>query len=196
MGVETVRRAESYSFGTVDECRMKLRWYFLHLDKTVTEESFEWISEYDKIAAWMSNTEGKGLLLKGDCGRGKSTIILSLLPVMFLMEKNKILKPVSARELNITDTKSDSSTLGWRSISKRWSVILDELGTENKETNYKEPYEPFCNVIDECEKYLKFLCITTNLEDDEILSRYGVRTLDRLMRLCKIIEFEGESYRK
>ena len=38
--------------------------------------------------------------------------------------------------------------------------------------------------------------ITTNLTEEQILSRYGERTLDRLRQLCLTVRFTGESLRK
>jgi DNA replication protein DnaC len=38
--------------------------------------------------------------------------------------------------------------------------------------------------------------ITTNLTEDQILSRYGERTLDRLVHLCLTVKFSGQSLRK
>lgn len=195
-GVETVRSVERYSFGDRDRCRKILRDMFLCLDNTVTEEDFVWLPEYELIADWMSDTRGKGLILMGDCGRGKSTIALSIIPVLFMTQFNKVIKPFSAKEMNMPDPKMGKTTCGWLEIAKRWSVVIDELGTENKETNFNEPYEPFCNVIDECEKHTKLLILTTNMTDKEIIERYGVRSLDRLIRLCRRIDFKGESHRK
>ena len=94
------------------------------------------------------------------------------------------------------DEKRGRFTVGWPSIARRPFIAIDELGTEEKETNYGEPYEPFCKVIDEAENYLKPLFITTNLTTEQILDRYDERTLDRIIRLCKIVKFEGGSFRK
>ena len=43
----------------------------------------QWPDEYDQIAAWLSDNQGKGLMLIGDCGRGKSLITTEILPEMF-----------------------------------------------------------------------------------------------------------------
>ena len=68
-GIETERKAQSFKFGTMEECKKALSFYFQKLDNTAS--SFQWLPEYDEIADWMSDTQGKGLLLMGSCGRGK-----------------------------------------------------------------------------------------------------------------------------
>lgn len=193
-GVETERKSNSYKFGTVEECRKALTYYFMALDKTNTE--FEWLPEYDDIADWMSDTKGKGLLLIGDCGRGKSTILLSVMPMIFFRKFNKVIHPISAKEINMPDPKRGKSTKGWEEAIKQWCFALDELGTEERETNYLEPFEPFNKVIDDAEKFVKLMLINTNLTKEQLLERYGERCYDRLIRLCRMVEFKGKSYRK
>jgi len=193
-GIETVRKSESFKFGTLEECKTALTFYFLKLDETAV--NFQWLPEYDEIAEWMADTHGKGLLLLGDCGRGKSTILLSVMPVMFFRKFDKIIHPESAKELNMPDPKQGKVTVGWQEILKRWCIDIDELGTEDAETNYGEKYEPFNKIIDEAEKLVKLMLISTNLTKGQLLQRYGERCLDRLIRLCRVIEFNGESFRK
>ena len=193
-GIETERVAKSYKFGTIAECRIALTHYFKILDKTA--DDFKWLPEYDEIADWMSDTKGKGLLLMGDCGRGKSTILLSVMPLMFFRKFDKVLHPISAKELNMPDPKRGKFTLGWEEGAKQWCYVLDELGTEDRETNYLEPFEPFNKVIDDAEKFIKLMLVNTNLTKKQLLERYGERCIDSLIRLCRIVEFKGKSYRK
>ena len=42
-------------------------------------ENAEWLPEYEEIATWLSDNNGRGLLCHGNCGRGKSLISLPLL---------------------------------------------------------------------------------------------------------------------
>ena len=74
--------------------------------------------------------------------------------------------------------------------------MIDELGVEEQVTNYGEPFEPFNKIINAAEASTKLLFITTNLTPKQLLDRYGERTLDRIARLCKSIEFKGDSLRK
>jgi DNA replication protein DnaC len=46
------------------------------------------------------------------------------------------------------------------------------------------------------QKRLKPVFVSTNLTPEQMLARYDVRTIDRLVRLSKMVKFEGKSYRK
>jgi DNA replication protein DnaC len=193
-GVETVRKAESYSFGNFETCKNALTECFLDTDKTIV--SFQWLPEYNEIVEWMVDTKGKGLLLMGDCGRGKSSILRSVIPLLFEIYFNKNIKPISAKELSLPDPQRGKKTIGWHEIAKRWCYDIDELGKEDAESNYGERFEPFTKIIDEAENWIKLVFISTNLTKEQLLQRYGERSFDRLVRLCKVIEFKGCSFRE
>ncbi|MBR1927378.1 MAG: hypothetical protein IJ840_06475 [Bacteroidales bacterium] len=74
--------------------------------------------------------------------------------------------------------------------------IIDELGVEMQMNDYGEKCEGFNLVINAAERYNRPMFITTNLTEEQILARYGERTLDRLGHLCKMVKFSGESLRK
>ena len=61
--------------------------------------------------------------------------------------------------------------------------------------DYGEKYEGFNAIINAAERYYRPLFISTNLGTEELLNRYGERTLDRLQHLCRIVEFRGDSLR-
>ncbi len=182
--VKVQRESHVFSFGDRNTCVYYFEQVFRSVDKT---SSFEWLPEYKAIIDWMQNTKGKGLFLRGDCGRGKSTIICSVLPVLFNMFFKKLLTPVHADNL-----AKEYGDLAW----KPFSNVIDELGVEEIVTNYGEPFEPFNKVINAAEAKNKLLFITSNLTPRQILDRYGERTVDRIARLCKTIEFKGDSLRK
>ena len=54
----------------------------------------------------------------------------------------------------------------------------------------------YSSSTDAAERYNRPMFITTNLTEEQILARYGERTLDRLGHLCKTVKFTGESLRK
>ena len=134
----------------------------------------------------MVNTGGKGLILTGDCGRGKTTILTGVVPVIFDFAYGKIVKPFSAREL--VERRKE--------IIGRWSYCIDEIGVEPQFNNYGEKTELFNDILDDAEKSVKPVFISTNLDGKKIQTRYGVRAMDRIVRLCKIVKFKGESLRR
>ena len=57
-------------------------------------ERLVWLPEYDKVAAWLSDNNGKGLLLFGNCGRGKSLITRYAIPMLLRKFANRIVTDV------------------------------------------------------------------------------------------------------
>ena len=188
------RKAEVLSFGNLDLCKRVFSDFFQRLDETSI--GFEWLPEYNEIVEWMSNTNGKGLLLMGDCGRGKTTILRSIIPTIFYLKFNKVVKFISANDLNLPDLQRGINTIGWSIFSTSWCFNIDEVGTENAETNFGEKYEPFNKIIDNAESTIKLVFLSTNLTKEQLLQRYGERTYDRLIRLCRVVEFKGPSLRR
>ena len=195
-----VRQPVSFSWcKNISEAGELLETIFKEVDKTV--EYFQWLEEYYHIKSWMMNTEGKGLLLMGSCGRGKSVIASGVIPVLFRM-KGKYLRPVHAQDMTKPTPQQPYRAYGqrpetWLDYLQRCAfLIIDELGVEMQVNDYGEKCEGFNLVINAAERYNRPMFITTNLTEEQILARYGERTLDRLGHLCKTVKFTGESLRK
>ena len=75
--------------------------------------------------------------------------------------------------------------------------IIDDMGVEVQVGNYGEKYEGINRVLNVAEQQAKAVFITTNLNGEDVMERYGMRTVDRLAHLCKIVKFkQGDSLRK
>ena len=182
-----VRQPVSFSWcKNISEAGELLETIFKEVDKTV--EYFQWLDEYYHVKSWMMNTEGKGLLLMGSCGRGKSVIASGVIPVLFRM-KGKYLRPVHAQDMTKPTPQQPYLAYGqrpetWLDYLQRCPFpIIDELGVEMQVNDYGEKCEGFNLVINAAERYNRPMFITTNLTEEQILARYGERTLDRLGHL-------------
>ena len=193
-----LRERWCWSWGNHEECDRLFRYIFREVDRTFDE--YEHLPEYDEIIDWMTNTDDKGLMLMGDCGRGKSVILNGVLPVLFRM-KNRVLQPVHAQNFS---AEVPNQRLAWgeraatyldRLLTNGYPAI-DELGIEPMMNDYGEKREGFNQVLNAAERYHRPVFVTTNLTEVQILDRYGERTMDRLAHLCRTIHFEGESLRK
>tara|TARA_R110002167_G_scaffold73711_2_gene206457 strand:+ start:1923 stop:2501 length:579 start_codon:yes stop_codon:yes gene_type:complete len=177
-----VRDYKRYSFGNIEECTALFCEAFRLVDKTFTK--YNHLPEYDEVIKWMSDTEGKGLFLLGNCGRGKSIIITGVLPLIFNAKIGKILKPIPARKLHtVIEYKSPF-------------IVIDDIGTEEIINDYGTKIDAVENAIFEAEDDLKLLLLTSNLDASAIKQRYGDRIYDRIRRLCKVVFMRGDSLRK
>ena len=154
---------------------------FIYYDRTIDEYNHK--TEYDKIIDWMVDTKGRGLMLMGDCGTGKSTILNYVIPAIFRTITNKILRSVSAKELGEVER------------NKSPFIIIDDLGTESIKNDYGTKIDSVADAISYAEDSSKTLLVTTNLTPKSLDERYSDRTLDRL-RKCKVVVIKGKSFRK
>lgn len=197
-GHDPVRSRRAFSWGDRNTCKRLFVEIFKTVDKTAI--NFEFLPEYEAIIDWMTNTRGMGLLLTGDCGRGKSTILTGVIPVLLYQATGLVVLPIHSEQFEQTCAASwpnagkDPRNIDY--LCNTYFPIIDEIGIEPLINDYGEKYEGFNRVLNIAEQKLKPVFVSTNLTPEKILSRYDVRTIDRLVRLSKMIKFEGKSYRK
>lgn len=143
-------------------------------------------NNYRPIVDWMTDNKGKGLLMFGGCGLGKSVIGMYILPLLIKDVHKKVVNIFSAQELN---KKIDE-------ILKLHIIYIDDIGTEDNLNSYGNKRMPFAELCDDAEKKGKLLILTTNLSIDELTERYGDRVVDRLIATTKAVPFTGDSLRK
>lgn len=182
-----IRKATPFSFGTIKECEELFIQAFLLTDMTINEGEFKMLPEYKEIIEWLSDNKGKGLLMSGSNGRGKTAILKGVIPLIF-KSRNYIMKPINSKEIDIQGFNS------W--LHMTWAILIDEVGKDSVLKDYGTLKDPVEAAIDHCEDHIKLLIITSNLSKKQLMERYGVRTTSRLQRLCKIVIFEGEDLRK
>jgi len=170
-----------FKLGTTDELREMFIKAFRYYDRTI--DVYEHLDSYDEIIDWLSDTKGRGLMLMGECGLGKSTILNYVIPAIFRTKTNKLLTSTPAKELGEIERSSASF------------IIIDDLGTESIKNDYGTKIDAVADAISYAEDSSKTLLITTNLASKALKERYDERTLDRL-RKCKVVVIKGKSFRK
>lgn len=152
-----------------------------------TSNKAVWIEQnYRPIVEWMTDNKGKGLLMMGGCGLGKSLIGMRILPLIINAFCRKIVNCYDAQDLNV---KPDD-------VLQKHLVYIDDIGTEGISNIYGNKRIPFSELCDAAEKKGKLLIITTNLDVSSLSEKYGERTIDRLRAVTKLVPFFGDSLRK
>lgn len=152
-----------------------------------TSNKAVWIEQnYRPIVEWMTDNKGKGLLMMGGCGLGKSLIGMRILPLIINAICRKIVNCYDAQDLNV---KPDD-------VLQKHLVYIDDIGTEGISNIYGNKRIPFSELCDAAEKKGKLLIITTNLDVSSLSEKYGERTIDRLRAVTKLVPFFGDSLRK
>jgi len=156
--------------------------YFLSLeDKKVT-----WLSQYNDVADWLQDNKGKGLLLYGTCGQGKTVLSKYVIPAIFLNYHRKVVKYYDIQDMN---NSVDA-------ILQKKIISLDDIGTEDVYNSFGNKRMTFAEIVDLAEKESKLLIITTNLNAQELKDKYGERIYDRLIAITARVLFTGKSLRK
>lgn len=150
-------------------------------------EQFVWLPEYDRVVEWLSNNNGKGLLLYGVCGRGKSILVRYVIPMIFRSKLNRIITTVDCGDqgVNIDD------------VVRRKFIGLDDIGVESDKVEYGTRRNLVAEVFNKAQDNTDTMIIaSTNLSPDTLKDRYGDRILDRIKYLCFRVPFNGSSLRK
>ena len=141
-----------------------------------------WLPEYTKVVEWMKDNNGRGLLLKGNVGRGKTEIGRNIMPAVINHHYRRIVNCYDAVELSARKSEF---------LNNNWPLCIDDLGTE-KDAKSRDVFE---RLADQMEKRDRFLIVTTNLSGEDIRRIYGDRVFDRLKGNTTSITFKGDSMR-
>jgi hypothetical protein len=165
---------------------------------------FQWLSYptpqgdlgYDKIAAWLQDNQGRGLLYVGTTGVGKSVMCCDVLPAIIGGKDSDKIPVVKAEDMR---SRLDE-------LKRARCVVIDDLG-KDKRKYYGETDNSF---FDLCEASIHggpLLIIATSLSTTpvgpqhrqqfplSIEERYGQEVLDRLSVICTATVYSGKSLR-
>lgn len=157
--------------------------YFIGLENG---KQAQLLPEYQSVAKWLENNEGRGLFLYGNCGRGKTIIAQYVVPAILLKYCRKVVACYDAQEMNEKLNE----------VLQRKLLCIDDIGTEDVSVVYGNKRLAFLEVVDAAEKQGKLLIVTSNLNHEQLVEKYGDRAMDRIRATTKRILFVGDSLRR
>lgn len=138
----------------------------------------------------------KGFVLCGPNGTGKTTL-LKAFSLFSIGMNNKRYKVIHSQ--NIVDELSKYQNgfclTGYYDRNEKYSTAIDEIGKESISNIFGNKIDPLEQVI--CMRYQNGLRTfgTTNLNIEQIKSRYGERLYSRFKEMFNIIKLEGSDKR-
>ncbi len=153
--------------------------------KDLLDKKPVWYPEYDEVADWLTDNKGKGLLLIGNVGCGKSFLTLNVLTYLIWKFYHKNSRPVKASEMN----RNAREVLG------AWLPVIDDVGVEGMHSDFGDKTWLFSTIVDNCMTTGRLLIANSNLTGKQLMERYSERTIDRLREICKIIIIKEPSLR-
>lgn len=184
-----VRRTEATSvFFKVKGAKTLL----LHHMREAVDGEFQWLTEYDKVAEWLEDNHGEGLVLSGGCGRGKSVLLTQVIPA--ILSSGQCVGGASGYYVSVYGAGEVADHLG--DIKEQKIVAIDEVGVESEAVSYGNRTRAMAEVADVAERRRKLLMLTTNLDRAQLSAKYGERTYERIRTMCRWVDFAGPSMRK
>lgn len=142
--------------------------------------AFVWEPQYQQLGDWMSQPGGRGAIIFGSAGAGK-TFLATVYAALAYMHCGALFTIVAARELNDFADK----------VKKDRFLIIDDIGVEEELNVYGTRRYVLPEIVDVAERRNSILVLTTNLTAAQLATKYGMRTIDRLRSVCKAIDFTG-----
>ena len=180
------------------------------LAATIAEVEFRHRSFYEnddaktqlhQMADWLTSDSSKfGILLCGECGNGKSTLLKAFQQLL-----NFLSIPIPDGQSNygiqITDAKyvahlARTDYSAFLRLSHKDMLGIDDLGTEPQEVmDFGNAVTPVIDMLTKRYDEQLFTIITTNLTPKQIRDHYGDRIADRLNEMVEKIVFTNGTYR-
>lgn len=151
-------------------------------------------------ARWLYGHQKPGLLLRGNVGVGKTTLLKAIAAVIGIRTQQPC-QIWEARRIAVLGKGAEGQAVLDR-ISQTPMLAIDDIGTEPLAVkDYGNEVMPVVELLTERYNRRLTTLITTNLTvvdgKDEIAERYGERIADRLRELCNTLSYDGsqKSYR-
>lgn len=149
-----------------------------------------------RVAEWLKNDSKDGLLLYGEVGTGKTTLMRSLYQVLH-DDFNRRVDIGSASQLVQLFQLRDIDSYPFEYEKNVDFLFIDDAGVEPDYCCiWGTEYEPMRDLLAYRYDARKHTVISSNLGDEELVQKYGLRIFDRMIETYDRITYEFDGYRK
>ena len=106
-----------------------------------------WIDKYNEIVEWCEDNHGRGLLVMGNCGTGKTLICGKILPILINHYLRRVVYIADAKRLN-----KDIDI-----VLTQHQIYIDDIGIEDMSVNYGEKRLPLLKLWMKLKKKVSYL---------------------------------------
>ena len=148
----------------------------------------------ETLAALRDWMEGRGLILRGGVGSGKTSVFRALRHPMSQREGDRggtiaVFPMMDVVGRTVQDVRETMEQLA------ESEVVLDDVGAEPAFNDFGSRFEMLPWLVEMRLRSKAKTDFTTNLTGEELRGRYGMRTVDRMHELAAAHRFTGKSMR-
>jgi len=169
--------------------------------KRTFEPDEQTLQHITAAAKWLIGESRSGLLLCGNCGNGKTTLLRALRAVIALMtsdeprSEQRCLRIITANDVVRLNRDSNSDT--WNNLRSLPLLAIDDAGEEAAEViNYGNVQQPIVEILSYRYENMLPTLMSTNMNPQNLRSHYGARIADRMNEVMEKIIFVQPSYRE
>ena len=184
---------------TIEELeKLILKYYAWQVQERGRKFIWDRFTRYNirRAAEWLKNDNKDGLLLYGKVGSGKTTLMRSLFWVLRKELNRKVDIGTAPRLIDLFQHR-DIDSYPFEYEKNVDFLFIDDAGVEPDYCCiWGTEYEPMRDLLAYRYDARKHTVISSNLGDEELALKYGVRIFDRILETYDRITYEFEGYRK